>query len=90
LSELWGKYGLPVGQFVSEEDLLADCISKWLSVLFGERYYYSPSEIIEQFHAESKRQGKRMNDMLNRGMRVNMRHWRSVVVQNITQGAPIY
>ena len=90
LPELWGEYGLSVDQFVSEEHLIADCLSEWLAILFGESYYYSPSEIIEQFHEESKRQGKIINDMYSRGGHINMEHWRSVVVRHITQDAPMY
>lgn len=90
LADLWEKYGLSVDQFVSEEHLIADCLSQWLEILFEKKYYYSPSEIIEQFHDASIIQGRIMSGMYSAGMYVNMEDWRSVVVCNITQKAPIY
>lgn len=88
--QLWLKYGLSVDQFISEEHLISDCLSEWLEILFGKRYYYSSSEIIEKFNEESEKQGKVMNNMRNQGVRINLEHWRSVVVRNITQDAPLY
>ena len=90
LPELWGKYGLSNERFVSEEHALAECLSVWLKILYGDSYFYSTDEITKKFHAESARQGRLANSVRSRGGHINMEHWHSVVVRHIVQDAPPY
>lgn len=89
-SDLWSRYGLDLNQYGVQEVVLAKCLSDWLRILYGNRYYYSYDEIIELFNQEERAQGRVMSEMYQDGLMVNLVHWRIVVAERIIEGAPRY
>lgn len=90
MAALWDRFGLPAIDFLTQEDVLAECLSGWIAILYGGSYSLSTSEIIQVFNEESKRQGRVMNEGYERGLKLNLANWRIGAVRKIVENAPPY
>lgn len=90
MAVLWNHFGLRAIDFLKEEDILAQCLSDWMTILYEGSYSLSAKEIVQLFNEESKRQGKAMNDGYAQGLKLNLANWRIGAVRNIVENAPPY
>lgn len=90
LSVLWDRYGLPVERFYSDDQILAECLSNWITILYNGTYDLTPSQILQLFSEESSRQSSVLNEGYARGLMLNLLNWRIVVFRNIVNNAPSY
>jgi len=90
---LWSEYGLEPLNYLGyeKEEIISQCLSKWITILHRDEYQISSEEIIDMFKIQEKRQGKAYNEAYaNSGVMISFTDWRVVVVDNILNSLPNY
>lgn len=84
---LWDKYGLT--DSLSDGNL-SEVASKWIGILYPNQLHIAQNEIQTMFINEEKEQSRIYNEYHRQGMRVNLKNWRHVVLEDIFDSLPRY
>ena len=88
---LWHEYGLDPKKFRFNEEELANCLSRWISILYESPHHMSAEEILQRFKIQQKHQAEAYASAYeNSGAMITFVDATIVVVDSILELLPNY